>query len=87
MLSVGPLLSPYIPASLPSSLPPSLPPGSASPSPTRWPSLRVKAVFSAPLVRQKRCCSRASPHRPRAEQTQEKARTHTGIFLLFDRVV
>lgn len=44
----APLLSPCIPASLPSSLPP----GSASPSPTRWPSLRVKAVFPAPLARQ-----------------------------------
>lgn len=46
--SSAPLLCACIPASLTSSLPP----GSASPSPTRWPSLRVKAVFPAPLARQ-----------------------------------
>lgn len=35
----------------------------------------------------KRCCSRASPHRPEGRaDTGEKARTHTEIFLSFDRV-
>lgn len=40
------------PSPLLASLHPSLPPGSASPSPTRWPSLWVKAVSPALLARQ-----------------------------------
>lgn len=55
-----------IPASLPLS-----PPGSASPSPTLWPSLRVKAVFPAPLARQNAAV--AEPVR-----TDPRQHTHTG---------
>lgn len=58
-----PLLSPCIPPSLPAAVHP--------PSPTRWPSLRVKAVFPAATARHERCCSRASPPRPKLSQ-------HTG---------
>lgn len=55
-----------IPASLPLS-----PPGSASPSPTLWPSLRVKAVFPSPLARQNAAV--AEPVR-----TDPRQHTHTG---------
>ena len=66
----APLLSPCIPASLPSSLPP----GSASPSPTRWPSLRVKAVFPAPLARQN--VAVAEPVRTDRRQSRHTGEKH-----------
>lgn len=66
-------------ASLHPSLSISLPPGSASPSPTRWPSLRVKAVFPAPLARQNvavaepvRTDLRHSKHRGESTYAQEE---------------
>lgn len=76
------LLSACIPASLTSSLPP----GSASPSPTRWTSLRVKAVFPAPLARLN--VAVAEPVRTDLKQSRHTGEsTYTyGHLFAFDRV-
>lgn len=73
-------------ACIPASLTSSLPPGSASPSPTRWPSLRVKAVFPAPLARQN--VAVAEPVRTDLKQSRNRGEsTYTyGNLFAFDRV-
>uniref|UniRef100_A0A3B3B8I2 Family with sequence similarity 168 member A n=3 Tax=Oryzias melastigma TaxID=30732 RepID=A0A3B3B8I2_ORYME len=52
------------------SIPPSFPLGGASPSPTRWPSLRVKAVFLAPVAEQ----NQSAP-------TNRTHSAHEGVFI------
>lgn len=71
-----------IPASLPLS-----PPGSASPSPTLWPSLRVKAVFPSPLARQNAAVAEPVRTDPR-QHSHGREHVHIrGIFPFFPSVI